>query len=370
VESVQDWPSALLRRAIADIGQSRPLERNRMIKEPSISGGTAVELACYIEERRRELVVAIVRSPVLPRPGSLAASVFAASFLDCIVAELEGAEHERLDRWVETDSAPEDGAEHARIVAIACSVLSAAFAADIGHSDEVISYLAMRSRELEKRFRTERRGKPGKAADAASLVSKDDVVFALLSAIEARDVATLEHSRAVGMWCGRIAKSLGMGSEMQAFAALAGTLHDVGKIATPADVLLKPGPLDEAEWDVMRAHAAVGGKMLERVPSLRVLAPIVRAHHERMDGAGYPDRSSGDGIPMVSRIVAVADSFHAMISRRPYRDPMTVPEALVELRAGSGTQWDPIVAESMSAILTPDSKRQTQRVAAQSGAAW
>ncbi len=340
------------------------------MKEPAISQSAAGSLARFIDEQRRELVAAIVRSPVLLRPGSLAASVFAASFLDCVAAELEGAERGRLDRWVEIDSAPEDGLEHARIVAIACSVLSAAFAAEVGHSDEVISYLALRSRELEKRFRTERRGKSGKAVDAASLVNKDDVVFALLAAIEARDPATFEHSRAVGMWCGRIAKSLGMGSEMQAFAALAGTLHDVGKIATPTEVLLKPGPLDEAEWDVMRAHAAVGGKMLERIPCLKILAPVVRAHHERIDGRGYPDRSSGDGIPMVARIVAVADSFHAMISRRPYRDPMTVPEALVELRAGGGTQWDPIVSESMTAILTPAATPQTQRAVAQSGAAW
>ncbi len=339
------------------------------MKERVISRGTAGSLARFIEDRRRELVAAVVRSPVLLRPGSVAASVFAASFFDCVAAELEGAERERLDRWVELDSAPEDGVEHARIVAIACSVLSAAFASDVGHNDEVISYLALRSRELEKRFRTERRGKSGKL-DAASLVSKDDVVCALLAAIEARDAATFEHSRAVGMWSGRIAKSLGMGSEMQAFAALAGTLHDVGKIATPTEVLLKPAPLDDAEWDVMRAHAAVGGKMLESIPSLRVLAPIVRAHHERLDGCGYPDRSSGDGIPMVARIVAVADSFHAMISRRPYRDPMTVPQALVELRAGAGTQWDPIVSESMSAILTPGSKHAALRTIAQSGAAW
>jgi len=103
----------------------------------------------------------------------------------------------------------------------------------------------------------------------------------------------------------------------------------------------------------MRAHSAVGAKMLERIPSLRELAPVVRAHHERIDGRGYPDALSGDGIPFVSRIVSVADSFHAMISKRPYREALAVPYALDELRAGVGTQWDGIIVDTMLEIVQP-----------------
>jgi HD-GYP domain-containing protein (c-di-GMP phosphodiesterase class II) len=155
------------------------------------------------------------------------------------------------------------------------------------------------------------------------------------------------------MWCGRIAKMIGMSPDLQTFAALAGTLHDVGKIATPTEILLKAGPLDTEEWEAMRAHSRVGAKMLERIPSLRDLAPIVRAHHERVDGAGYPDNLEGSNIPIVARIVSVADSFHAMISKRPYRQALPVALALEELRGGVGTQWDRNVVEAMLDIVQP-----------------
>jgi putative nucleotidyltransferase with HDIG domain len=185
------------------------------------------------------------------------------------------------------------------------------------------------------------------------MVNRDEVVASLLSAIEARDPATSEHSRAVGMWCGRLAKTIGLSAPDQAFAALAGTLHDVGKIATPTEVLLKAGPLDWEEWEAMRAHAQIGAKMLERIPSLRDVAHIVRAHHERMDGAGYPDGLSGSSIPLLARVVSVADSFHAMISKRPYRAALSVPSALDELRAGIGTQFDAAVVDAMFDIVQP-----------------
>ena len=328
-----------------------------------ISRDTGARLASYIEERRRDLISAIVRSSVLPRPGSVGASVFAGAFLERMCQELELGDRDVLDVWADNDADPADAFEHARIVVIACAVVSAGFVAECGHSDEAISYLALRSGELEKRFRTEHATKAGRLVDPAALVSRDEVVASLLSAIDARDAATCEHSRAVGMWCGRLAKALGMDAGMQAFAALAGTLHDVGKIATPTEILLKPGPLDDAEWESMRAHARIGAKMLQRIPSLKDLAPVVGAHHERMDGTGYPDRLPGERIPVVSRIVAVADSFHAMISKRPYRDPMPVPDALAELRAGRGTQWDAAVIDAMLDIVQPATVQRTLRSA-------
>jgi HD-GYP domain-containing protein (c-di-GMP phosphodiesterase class II) len=333
------------------------------VSESNISRDTSSRLASYVEERRRELVSAIVRSSVLPRPGSIGASVFAGSFLDRLREELETADSV-LDAWVDAGDDPADAFEHARIVVIACAVVSAGFIAECGPSDDAISYLALRSSELEKRFRAENAVPAiGTGTDPAHLVSRDEVIASLLSAIEARDAATCEHSRAVGMWCGRIAKTLGMSAEQQAFAALAGTLHDVGKIATPTEILLKPGPLNDVEWEAMRAHARIGGKMLERIPSLKALAPIVRAHHERIDGRGYPDAIAGSAIPLLARIVAVADSFHAMISKRPYRDALPVSAALDELRAGAGMQWDAAVCDAMLDIVQPISVRRTLRVA-------
>jgi len=185
----------------------------------------------------------------------------------------------------------------------------------------------------------------------------------LLSAIEARDRFTWEHSRAVGRWCARLAAALGCTAPERTFAALAGTLHDVGKIATPSEILLKPGPLDDAEWVEMRAHAQLGAKMVERIPVLCELAPIVRAHHERVDGTGYPDGLAGDAIPPAARIVAVADAFHAMISNRPYRGAMSVQGAIDELKAGAGSQWDAPVVVAMIGIIRPSKAEADGRTA-------
>ena len=298
---------------------------------------------------------------MLPRPGSFAASVFANAFLDRLYQELDMNDRDIVDAWADAESDPDEAFEHARIVVLACAQISAAYIGDCGNSDEVISYLALRSSELEKRFRVERPAKANKATDPAKLVSRDEVVASLLSAIEARDATTCEHSRAVGMWCSRIAKTMGLGAEQQAFAALAGTLHDVGKIATPSEILLKPGALDVDEWESMRAHSQIGAKMLERIPSLKEVAPIVRAHHERIDGRGYPDGLEGKAIPIVARIIAASDSFHAMISKRSYREALPVPAALDELRANAGTQFDQAVIEAILDIVQPSSTARAVR---------
>jgi putative nucleotidyltransferase with HDIG domain len=319
----------------------------------AISRDAAARLASYIEDRRHDIVASVVRSSVLPRPGSPAASAFANAFLDRLCQELEVSDRDIVDVWADTVARPEEAFEHARIVVIGCAVISSAYVADCGRADDIVSFLALRSSELEKRFRTEPSERDDRSNPASRLVDRDEVVSSLLAAIEARDPATCEHSRAVGMWCGRIAKTIGLGSKDQAAAALAGTLHDVGKIATPTEILLKAGPLESEEWEAMRAHAQIGAKMLERIASLRDVAYIVRAHHERMDGTGYPDGLSGSSIPLLARVVSVADSFHAMISKRPYREALGVPYALDELRAGVGTQWDGTVVNAMFDIVQP-----------------
>jgi len=329
----------------------------RLMSGPSISHDVAIRLASYVEARRRDLVGSVIGSTALPRPGSIAASVFTNAFFDRLCQELEVGDRDAIDLWIDRESDADSSSEHARIVVIACATLSSAYVAECGHSDEIVAYLALRSGDIDRRIRADR-AQRRRAVDPATLVSKDDVVASLLSAIEARDSATCDHSRAVGMWCGRIAKTMGMSAEQQTFAVLAGTLHDVGKIATPTEILLKPGPLSVDEWVTMSSHAAVGGGMLERVASLKDLSPVVRAHHERLDGTGYPDRLGGDDIPVIARVIAVADSFHAMISKRPYRQPLPVPRALDELRAGSGTQWDPTIVSAMLSIVQP--ARQAQ----------
>ena len=313
-------------------------------------------LATFVFAHRLELVAAIADSST--STDSLASiDTFAKAFLGRLCHELRDGDPGVVDRMTTMPSVAGDSPALGRIAVDACRIVSQAFARDADRADDVVAYLSSRASELDKRFRSARTKdrvpiraeQPGRAAD--------DIVASLLSALEARDSATCDHSRAVGMWSGRVAKSIGLSPQQQAFAVLAGTLHDVGKIATPTELLLKPAPLLDEEWEIMRAHAQIGAKMLERIPALSDFAPIVRAHHERFDGEGYPDRLAGSAIPLIARVVAVADAFHAMISKRPYRPPISVAGALRELRRHAGTQWDGNVVDAMFSIVEPAAGR-------------
>ncbi len=176
------------------------------------------------------------------------------------------------------------------------------------------------------------------------------VIDSVLAMLRARDEATCTHSRATGLWCRRLANGLGLTSGVTDRIVKAGVLHDVGKIATPDAILLKAGPLDAAEWAVMKQHASFGGEILAQIPSLAPYAPIVRAHHERVDGRGYPDGFAGEQIPFEARVVAVADAFHAMVSDRPYRRAFSYGAAITLLGQGRGTQWDAEVVDAMVAV--------------------
>ncbi len=178
----------------------------------------------------------------------------------------------------------------------------------------------------------------------------DARIDALVAKLEARDPLTSEHSRAVAAWCARLSRRLGLDDAGVSFARRCGLLHDVGKVVTPLEVLNAPRALDEREWTMMRAHAAAGEAIVRRIPALRAFAPAVRSHHERLDGAGYPDRLPASAIPLMARVVAVGDCFNAMIGRRPYRRPMAPSRALEELVAHRGTQFDPEIVDAMVAL--------------------
>jgi HD-GYP domain-containing protein (c-di-GMP phosphodiesterase class II) len=176
------------------------------------------------------------------------------------------------------------------------------------------------------------------------------VIESVLAMLRARDEATCAHSRATGLWCRRLANGLGLTTAVTDRIVKAGVLHDIGKIATPDSILLKAGPLDAGEWAIMQQHAAFGGDILAQIPSLAQYAPIVRAHHERIDGNGYPDGFAGEVIPFEARVVAVADAFHAMVSDRPYRPALSYGAAITALGEGRGTQWDAEVVDAMVTV--------------------
>jgi HD-GYP domain-containing protein (c-di-GMP phosphodiesterase class II) len=200
-------------------------------------------------------------------------------------------------------------------------------------------------RDIEASLRLRPEEPAGTLADRHS-----DTIETMLVMLRARDEATCTHSRVTGVWCRRIVDALGLDPITADRTVIGGVLHDIGKIATPDAVLFKPGPLDEPEWAIMREHALHGADVLMEIPTLAPYAPIVRAHHERIDGRGYPYGLAGDEIPLEARIVAVADAFHAMTSCRPYRDALTVGETVEVLRAGRGKQWESSIVDVMTAI--------------------
>lgn len=162
----------------------------------------------------------------------------------------------------------------------------------------------------------------------------------LANALEAKDPYTRGHSERVARMARSLAEDRGLPKASAAMVAQAGLLHDLGKIGIPEAILRKPGPLTEAEWDLMRAHPVVGARIVAPLDFFAEGAFIVRYHHERVDGSGYPDRLVGEAIPLGARIVAVADVYDALTSDRPYRPGLSSAQAIAELRAQGGRTLD------------------------------
>lgn len=193
---------------------------------------------------------------------------------------------------------------------------------------------------------------------SAQLVANDtldeiDVVLGeLIERLEAADPGTAEHSRAVSLWCARIGKRMALSVADTIFVTRCGLIHDIGKMTTPPEILQAPRRLSGSETNLMRRHAEDGGAIVASIPLLAHHKPAVRWHHERIDGRGYPDGLGAAEIPLVARIVSVADSFNAMIGNRPYRVPMRPTAALEELKRYAGTQFDPDVIDAMHDVVT------------------
>ena len=168
-----------------------------------------------------------------------------------------------------------------------------------------------------------------------------EVATSLAGAIDAKDPYTKGHSASVSRFSEALARAINLPEKEVARITLGALLHDVGKIGIPETVLKKEGPLSDEEWAIMKEHPVIGAeKVLQPNPNLRDLVPIVRYHHERIDGKGYPDGLSNGDIPLAAKIVAIADTYHALISDRPYRKGMNIEKALSILEDGAGTQWD------------------------------
>jgi diguanylate cyclase (GGDEF)-like protein len=173
----------------------------------------------------------------------------------------------------------------------------------------------------------------------------------LVQMISERNAELGEHVSIVVRLAEGVSKRLGLSREQVDEVKRAAALHDIGKLAIPESILMKPGPLSVAEWDFVRQHTLIGDRILSAAPSLSSCARIVRSSHERWDGGGYPDGLAADDIPLAARIVAVCDAFHAMTSARPYRDSRSVEEAIGEVQRCAGTQFDPSVVRAFVSEL-------------------
>jgi diguanylate cyclase (GGDEF)-like protein/putative nucleotidyltransferase with HDIG domain len=176
-------------------------------------------------------------------------------------------------------------------------------------------------------------------------------VESLAQALDARDHYTRGHSENVTRLSLAIASVLGIPKDELARVKVAGLLHDIGKIGIPDRVLLKRGPLSPEEWELVRSHPLVGADILAKAPMLLEVIPIVLSHHERYDGTGYPGAVAGEEIPLAARILAVADAYDAMTSQRPYREALSEEQALAELLAHAGSQFDPEIARACREAL-------------------
>jgi len=177
-----------------------------------------------------------------------------------------------------------------------------------------------------------------------------ETLDSLALAVEGRDGVTAGHSHRVAHYATTLGEALELPSSARRDLQYGSLLHDIGKIGIPDAILNKPGKLTEAEWTVMRQHPEIGARMVGGVEFLRPALPIILAHHERYDGRGYPHGLRADEIPLGARIFQIADALDAIVSDRPYRRGQTLDAALAEIRQHAGTQFDPLVVDTLERI--------------------
>jgi len=247
-------------------------------------------------------------------------------------------------------------------MSLTCSIGIATFPGDADARDGLVTSADQAMYAAKKLGRNQVRG----ASDPATLAlsksdaeqgSREDValygtVEALNALVEAHDYYTGQHTRRVAALATRLALALGLDATQARMIGLAGRLHDIGKIGISEAVLQKPERLNEQEHASMQEHTIVGAEIISRIPSLRALVPVIRAHHERWDGEGYPDGLARTTIPLGARIVALADAYDAIITERHYQPARDAAAALNELRRCAGTQFDPEIVCALEEMLT------------------
>ena len=304
--------------------------------------------AAAFAEARAELAAAATMG-MAPSERTLAVQILASMLVDTISGSLRSGDGQIvywIDRICDTYV---DQPGISSFLNTVCASLETFLSANGGSERERRSL-----RELDPQIRAlARKPRSGIPPAPEHLNETDALINQLLSRLDRADPLTAEHSRAVAVWSARIARRLTLRESEVVFASRCGMIHDVGKMTTPPEILNAPRKLTPEEWKIMQQHTTSGQQIiLLDETALMEFAPAVRSHHERLDGAGYPDGRGREEIPLATRIVSVADSFNAMIGRRPYRPALPVSVALDELTRYRGTQFDPDVVEAMHAVVS------------------
>lgn len=193
----------------------------------------------------------------------------------------------------------------------------------------------------------------------------ESVILALARVVEARDLYTVHHAERVGRYSRAIGQAYGLEEPADLDTLYrGGVLHDLGKAVIPSEILLKNGPLSDEEWAIMRTHSVAGERICQPLKSTAAYLSMIRHHHERFDGAGYPDHLLGEDIPLAARIAAVADAYDAMITARPYRKGLEPERVRHELVSGAGRQWDAALVHVFVGLLDGGAVSQIAAAAA------
>lgn len=311
-----------------------------------------VDLAHCIQSNRHAIVLMALTRSLPPKRRSVLAHALANRTLEYLIDAVQDGNDESLLEWIREslrNFAPDQALFDlfASTVSSALDIAASSLHTLGGHAD----WLQDVQRRIDLSTGQFRIAAHERAFALEPIDAKIDEVLYRLSEW---DTTTAEHSRCVGMWCWRIARRMELTRDDAMLAARSGLVHDVGKIFTPVEILNAPRKLTEDEWDVMRQHAMQGVHLLAEIRELERLVPAVRWHHERMDGRGYPDALDPVSVPLVARIVSVADAFNAMVARRPYRAPLAPSFAIEELKRHRGAQFDPAIVEAMIDVVLQD----------------
>jgi putative nucleotidyltransferase with HDIG domain len=311
-----------------------------------------VELT-HLVAGRREIVS---RSIAKLKPGerTVIAEILADELIDRIGDALARSDTAALEAWLEEAYSRHSNLPYlSAVLKRTCRTLL-----DVGGADGWLRNRDVTTRIAGSIAGAIRRPRPATIEISSESIDEIDVAINdLVARLFEKDVLTGEHSRAVALWCVRLARRLGLDAAQTQLVQRGGLMHDIGKIATPIDILNAPRRLTKHERFVIERHPIDGVEMVADIPQLEELVPMIRSHHERLDGKGYPDGLRGEQIPLLARIVSVADCFNAMIGRRPYRPPLSPSIALEELTRHTGTQFDPDIVEAMTWLVADHSER-------------